>query len=348
MSAGMPAASPITFVLIDPEPSERLETLDPDRDWADFVRGERAWVLQTFLRLRARGLPVLLASRLPEQGIAVFSAKQRRLLRGRAPGRTCALMVGIRQDVGEALIADFEVVQNRGQADGDRKVHIPSWPQPGLIPRDPARGTRIETIAYKGFTANLQPEFASAAWRAFLEAEGLRWRSDAVAYQEPAGSSPGAGPETFASLAWNDYREVDLVLAVRPPDQRLHPRKPAAKLYNAWHAGVPALLGPEVAYRELRVSDLDYIEVSNRGEAEAAIRRLRADARRYQLMIDAGRRRAQEFTVGRIAGQWKELLLAVLPARASAAHVVRWRNKPLWVKSAVRRLGRAAGLAELV
>ena len=219
--------------------------------------------------------------------------------------------MGVRQDVGEALIADFEVVQNRTQADGERRFHIPSWPQPGLVPRDPSRGVRIETIEYKGFAANLHPEFAGAAWRASLEAQGLRWRVDAVAYEQ-AVSGPLAPPaETFAALAWNDFRDVDLVLAVRPSDRRLHPRKPAAKLYNAWHAGVPALLGPECAYRELRVSDLDYIEVSNRGEAEAAIRGLRADPGRYQMMIDTGRRRAEEFTVGRIADQWKELLIDV-------------------------------------
>lgn len=342
----MPDATPVTFVLIDSEPLERLRSLDPDRDWHDFVTGERAWVLQTYLRLQAAGLPVCLSSRLPERGFAVFSSKQRRLLSARTPSRTSALMLGLRQDVGEALIADFEVVQNPGQADDERRFHIPSWPQPGLLPRDPARGPRIETIAYKGFAANLHPQFAAADWRALLEAEGLRWRLDAITYEEPEGRPVAPPADRFAALAWNDFRDVDLVLAVRPADRRLHPRKPASKLYNAWLAGVPALLGPERAYRALRRSELDYIEVGSRDEAEAAIRRLRAGPRLYQQMIDNGRKRAEEFTVRRITEHWEALFFDLLPARANAPHVVRWRNKPLWLKSAARRLSRRTGFVK--
>lgn len=37
--------------------------------------------------------------------------------------------------------------------------------------------------------------------------------------------------------------------------------KPALKLFNARHAGVPAILDAESAYRAERMSELDYIEV---------------------------------------------------------------------------------------
>jgi hypothetical protein len=335
----MPTPPDITFVLIDHEPLERLEKLDPDRNWSDFITGERAWVLQTFLRLRAAGISVRLASQLPPHGIAVFSSKQRRLLRHRDEGRTAAVLIGIREDVGEALIADFEVVQNPVQADGQRRFFIPFWPQPGLLPREPARGARIETLAYKGFLGNLHPEFADAAWRNVLDSNGLKWWTDAAVYHGPEAAS--AQVET---LAWNDYRQVDLILAVRPPDADLHPRKPATKLYNAWHAGVPALLGPESAYRALRTSELDYIEIRNRSEAEAAIRDLRAQPQRYLDMIESGRRRALEFGRDRVVEQWRRLLHDELPKRADASHVHRWRNKPLWLKEGCRRVTRALKL----
>ena len=129
------------------------------------------------------------------------------------------------------------------------------FPQPALIARDPARGDRIENIAYKGLSGNLHPEFHGKAWREFLAARGLRWVTDAVEESQSR--------DDKSKLAWNDYREVDLVLAVRLPSRNvlgrsdLHPRKPATKLYNAWRAGVPALLGPELAYRELRESPLE-------------------------------------------------------------------------------------------
>lgn len=46
---------------------------------------------------------------------------------------------------------------------------------------------------------------------------------------------------------WRDYREADVVVAVRPFDSSLHAAKPPSKLINAWLAGVPALLGAEAA-----------------------------------------------------------------------------------------------------
>jgi len=60
------------------------------------------------------------------------------------------------------------------------------------------------------------------------------------------------------AIDWPDFREADLILAVRPGDRRRATNKPASKLVNAWLAGVPALLGPEVAYRELRRSELEW------------------------------------------------------------------------------------------
>jgi hypothetical protein len=55
----------LTFFLDDAE-VEALAGLDPDRDWRELQRGERAWVLQTYLHLARAGWPVRVASRLPE------------------------------------------------------------------------------------------------------------------------------------------------------------------------------------------------------------------------------------------------------------------------------------------
>lgn len=326
----------VTFFLDDEPHPQRLERLDPDRDWREFVTGERAWVLQTYLRLRARGCDVELTTEVPDHGIVVFSAKQRRLLLRHAPGRTQALLVGIREDVGEALIADLEVVQNRSQADGLRRFFIPFWPQPGLMPRDAARGSRIESIAFKGFIGNLHPDFRSAAWCAFLAERGIRWLADAAPYRRRAVDA--------TALDWNDFRNVDLIVAVRGPDAGLHRRKPGTKLYNAWHAGVPAIVGPELAYRELRRSPLDYLEVASPAEAREAIARLQADPGLYSAMIENGRERAREFTVEAIAGRWEEFLTTTLPRQAEHVEVQRWRGRSLLAKELSRRALRALGM----
>ena len=130
----------VTFFLDDGEVGA-LRGLDPDRDWQELQRGERAWVLQTYLRLAHAGAPVQLGSRLPESGVVVFHAKQRRALplRRRSRGRPGLVLVAVRGDVKQAAGADFEIVQNQRSADGLGRFFIPHWPQPGLVPRTATR-----------------------------------------------------------------------------------------------------------------------------------------------------------------------------------------------------------------
>jgi hypothetical protein len=130
---------------------------------------------------------------------------------------------------------------------------------------------------------------------------------------------------------------------VRPPDKKLHARKPATKLYNAWLAGVPAILGPEQAYRELRRSDLDYLEVKNVPEALAAVDRLIREPALYAAMVENGKRRAEEFTIDAIRKRWVDLLYRAIPAMSANPRVSFWRGKPVGLKVAARRAARALG-----
>ena len=68
--------------------------------------------------------------------------------------------------------------------------------------------------------------------------------------------------------------------------------KPASKLVNAWAAGVPAMLGPEPAYRELRSSPLDFLETPAAEAVLDAIDRLRGEPGLYAAMAENGLRRA--------------------------------------------------------
>ena len=303
---------PVTFFLAGAD-LDRLRGLDPDRDWRELQLGERAWVLQTWLRLAAAGYPAPLAAAPPAAGLVVFHAKQRRELLGglralQAPrGLT---LVAIRGDIKPVRTADFEVVQNGRSADGRRTHFVPHWPQPGLVARDPARGDRLARLAYKGFDLNLHPYFRSPEWRGWLAARGIEWIADSVPYDGRRAADP--------TLAWPDFRDVDAVLAVRPADVPRPGSKPATKLYNAWHAGVPALLSPDPAFAELRQSPLDYLEVDGPEAARAAVIRLQEEPDLYRRMVEHGRVRAAEFTVETIRRRWVELLDETLPAAIAA------------------------------
>ena len=323
----------VAFFLHGESRLDALKELDPERDFGEFQTGERAWILQTYLRLRRAGYEVELTDRWPQSGLLVFSSKQRRILK-RLGGPTDEVrLLGIREDVGVPLIADWEVLQNGRYADGRRRFFVPFWPQPGLIPRDASRGHLLQRAGYKGFIGNLHRDFRSERWPRFLAERGIDWTCDAPRY--------GGSQRNWAVTGWNDYREIDLIVAIRPADRALHVRKPAAKLYNAWLAGVPALLGKEYAFRELRRGAEDYIEISSLAEAMQAVGVLLAQPERYAAMVSNAHRRAVEFTSEAILRQWAELLFQTLPARAQDAHVRHWSGRPLWLKAAVRRIFRS-------
>jgi hypothetical protein len=326
-------ANHVTFVLHGAD-VQALERLDPDRDWREFVTGERAWVLQTYLRLRRTGFAAVLSDRLPRDGIAVFSATHRAQIARGPVQRTRAFLIATRQDRRETLFADAEVVQNPAQVTTAHLLHVQHWPQPGLLPRDGTRGDALRRIEYKGFIGNLHPDFRDPAWPRFLAGHGIEWVCDGKVYAQ--GATDGL------QLQWNDFRESDLVLAVRPASADLHLRKPATKLCNAWLAGVPAMLGPESAYRSLRRDELDFVEVSTRADAEAAVLRMLREPALYGAMRRRAAERAADCTVERVTARWLQLLQAEVPALAGQPGVRRRHRWPVFLRNAAGRVRRFA------
>lgn len=327
----------VTFFLPGEPELDRLALLDPDAGWRELQTGERAWILQTFLRLARRGHAVRLSGELPASGAVVFHAKHERALRrafAALPHDAAPVLVGVRADNRQALAAEFEILQNAHWADDRRRFALPHWPQPGLVPRDPARGERLARVAYKGFAANLAPGFRGAEWVRSLAALGLEWQADAVEFRGPA--------TDLAVGRWADFRDVDALLAVRPPAAGREHAKPATKLTNAWLAGVPALLGRESAFRALRRSELDYFEVDGVPAALAALRRLRDEPGLYRAMVDNGRRRAAEVDVAAVTAAWETLLFERLPALAAEPAAARRRRRPLALRRLARLLARWA------
>ena len=213
------------------------------------------------------------------------------------------------------------MVQNGCFADGERTFFVPHWPQPGLRPRDASRQASIRTMAYKGASANLHPVFRSARWRRFLRERGIAWVVDEMDYDHVHAS--------LQKLAWADYTSVDVFVAVRQAFDYPYYFKPASKLANGWLAGVPSLLGPEYAYRELRTSPLDYIEVTSAEAAMQAVDRLLESPSLYRRMVEHGWRRAPDFAHERVTARWAELLFERFPAMAQARAYRLSRHLPL-------------------
>lgn len=296
----------------------------PDAEPWRLLLGEDYWIALSFARLRDAGLPVRLDNRLPVDGTVVFYAGHKRAVWRQHHRGNGALLVAVRSDRRPVGFADAEIVQNAASADGKRSFHLPHWPQPGLLPRDPARGATLRSLLFPGTPQNLHPDFASPRWHRFLAERGITFRQQ-----------DGARP-----AAWPDYRDVDALLAIRPSGARLVRNKPAWKLFNAWLAGVPAILGPESGYRELREDPLDFLEADGLDGAMAAVDKL-CDPAVYAAMVAQGQRRGAAFTTAATVERWRALLEDGL-LQASGGHprrpLPRWRRRVSEARTRLRRL----------
>ncbi len=257
--------------------------------------GEIAHVVQTCQLLSSLGVQTKLVDTVPTEGIVVC---HRRSFPPPAQISENVFVVSCKGDWPVHEDAHLHVIQNPNDMGNlDPALwpthYIPHYPQPNLRSRSKERGDTFVNIAYVGDVDNLAPELQNERFREDLCARGLQWH-----IQEHA--------------LWHDYSTLDAIVAVRR-FTRDDPfiEKPATKLFNAWHAQVPAILGAESGYRTHKTSEWDYIEVSTYGELLSALERLRDDAglrRRIKVHAEA---RAPEVTAQGIALLWREFLVSV-------------------------------------
>ncbi|QIR38483.1 glycosyltransferase family 1 protein [Tolypothrix sp. PCC 7910] len=289
-----------------------LESPDLYWQWQNSLRygqGRYNWTLQTYLHLQHQGFPCELVGTLPDRGIILT---HRDFLPDNLQPAAELLIVCLRADRSHHPFAQIHVVQNT-QDEITKYSHrlwpayyMPHWPQSGLIPRAPIRGDKFENAAYFGQAENLVWEMQEQTWTDRVNSLGLNWHI--VKFQQ-----------------WHDYSNVDVVIAVRGFDGNTYNYKPASKLYNAWHAGVPIILGRESAYQYERKSELDYIEVSSVEEIITALKRLRDNPKLRQAMIENGHVRATETETVQLTARWHSLIKDIaIPAWET------WRGKSNW------------------
>lgn len=260
--------------------------------------GPYDWTLQTYLHLKDGPVPCRLTHSMPSEGIVI--AHRDFFPDDFRPGPKL-LLVCIVADrdqpglTGRHKYAQLSLVQNPRDdmlADPDHiweAAFMPFWLQAGQIVRNEARGSKFENIAYFGQPQNLVQRLHESEWVRKLADLGLRWR-------------------IVPRWQWDDYSEIDATVAVRSFAGRPFGYKPASKLFLAWRAGVPAVLGQESAYTAERRSELDYLEAATFEGALEALRRLRDDLPLRQAMVANGKQRIRDFLPERMIERWRVLL----------------------------------------
>ncbi len=289
-----------------------LASADTYWRWQNSLRygqGRYNWTLQTYLHLKHNGFPCQLIGTIPTEGIVLA---HRDFLPDNLQPTPKLLIICLQADKEHHPYAQVHVIQNPHHYMTRRwsylweTYYMPHWPQSGLIPRDSQRGDKFENVAFFGVLGTLVPELQTDSWKEQVKAFGLNW--NIINFER-----------------WHDYSDVDVVVAVRSFDNNKYNHKPASKLYNAWHAGVPAILGCESAYHNERKSDFDYIEVTSQAEAINALKRLRDDYNFRQAMIENGRIRAEETNIVSLTTKWRIFLNDV-----ATPTYYRWCQSPNW------------------
>jgi len=314
----MSKSFPISFLFPEDFLAKELPA-SLEADWTEVGGASEGAVYSTLIALRERRSDIQAVSKWPERGIVI--AHSRNLPKVRPTHWANLYIICWQIDYMRCDYAQMHIVPNKfmltdsGLSIYDRLLlpgpsyvqHFPT--EINLIPRDVRRGNAFAHIVYAGERKNLMKEFQTQEWQTHISHK-LGLKLCIIDCPQEMG----------------DYSQVDCVLAVRPPDQQVK-QKPPSKLWNAWRAGVPAILGPEPGFRDYRKSELDYIEVETVGQALEALRKLRDNPEMRQAMVENGRKRAHECSLSTIIGEWNKFIEG--PVLSHAAH---WFEGPQFPK----------------
>jgi hypothetical protein len=284
------------------------------------------WTWLTYMRVKHAGIECELTDKFPREGVVVSAACSIPLML-RTPPQVCHVCAVA--DAPPRFYPQIQVVQNAKQLQQYSSSlpipllhHIPHWAQPDLVPRNAGRAEAFVNIGFVGAKNQMAPELVSEACRKRFEDLGLQW--------------------TAVHKDFNDYSEIDCLVGIRSFDGRSYDFKPASKLVNAWLAGVPAVLGPESAFRAAGKSGESYLEATSLDDLFASLKALKADSTLRSRLVVAGRDRVKDYTDEAITKRWVELLTIHAPE----IHA-KWSGKGPVYKTMyhadqyLRRMGRA-------
>ncbi|MBM3857193.1 MAG: hypothetical protein FJ390_04440 [Verrucomicrobia bacterium] len=284
------------------------------------------WIYQTWLLLNEAGVECELTSQMPQQGIVIaLNSSLEVFEEWHRPIPPNVFFVDIVTQRFVHPAAHFHLVQNKKRAHFlPDSLFVPHWPQPHLLARDPDRGDRFENAYFVGQTYQCHREIFSLEW-----IQEVRRR---------AGIYLEMPPVEF----WHDYRHADVSIALRNAAALHHFNKPATKLYNAWHAGIPFIGGKESGYLSEGTVEKNYLQANSASELLAQLIRLKEDVALRKKLVEQGSAAAKRVSTEAILKYWKFLVSEKLPTLAEifSQHSPRERHLFLMRKKMIRLANR--------
>lgn len=300
---------PIYNFIID-LPTDVINSVDQngiDPSWRLFNRGEVVWTLQTYMILKEVGFQSTYSKTLKRNTINIAHVDT---LKRIGPQKDC-YVVAITADKRPVMWSNYEIVQNMNQIKSKKQVYVTHWPQPGLIPRKD-RQDQIRTVAYAGDPLNNC--LKQTPIQEDLKLLGLTYKD-------------------IDQNNWNDFSQIDLLLAIRSFDGEEYHDKPASKLINGWLADVPVISSCDSAYRQIANPGQDYILVQSYNELIEAIKGLANNRLLYQNLIQNGRLKREKYTRELIAESWRNILVHQIKSDYQA-----WSMAPRIVRTVKYRI----------
>ena len=299
-------------------PGQYLPSADRQASWTsgrapELLGGGKAasaqsWIYQTWAELR-NFCRVDLVTRLPEEGAIITLSN---LLHENFRANPKQFVVSVVADFLPHPGAQVQILQNPAHARRlPGTIFVPHWPQPGLVPRDPARGPMLETAAFFGDPSNLAPEIAAQEFRRQLLRE------------------TGVQFEIREASQWHDFSDVDIAIAIRDFSRAKHLGKPATKLYNAWLAGVPLIGSSDSAFSAEGKPGTDFLVAGSPDELLWKIRELKENPAARQAIVEAGNARSPARSRDAVRTIWQHLCDSEIPRRFEA-----WKKMPRFRQAA--------------
>jgi len=272
---------PIHFLYNNKVDKYIYDITDVDKHWNEFREGRQIWILQTYCLLK-QYYPNITLGEIPRKDcINILHAGYI----GRSNRITDYYILSIRADFPSLFWSNYEIVQNKLQL-RQKTAYITHWPQPGLIKRN-NKYLNIKNVAYLG-----NPEqniLANYPIKDDLKKLGLNYIE--------------SGRDR-----WNDYSDIDLVLAIRSFDNHIYSNKPPSKLINSWWAEVPLIAGMDSAYLHIAVPEEDFISVNSYDELLRKIAHVKQTPDYYQMIIQNGIRKRENYSRENIVNEWINVL----------------------------------------